>query len=474
MFALIPLVLFGWIPIVLFLFKHLPPQRALIISFITAYLFLPVYDYLIPGLPSYGKMSATCYAVVIAVLFFDIDRFKSFRFSLVDIPIALWCLCHVASSLNNGLSLYDGFRAASERFAVWGVPYFFGRVYLNSLVGLRALAVGIFAGGLVYAPLCLFEFKMSPQLHRKLYGIDVNSYAFVQSIRKGGYRPYLFNVHGLSVALWMSAVTIIAIWLWQSGAIKRFWNISMGWLVGTLFGLMVLIQSTGALLYVLLSIAVLSTVKWLRTSILVVLLVVVIPFYLYVAATGSFNGDQITQFFSSAVNPDRADSLQFRLNQEKALVVKARERMIVGWAGWGRSRIVDEWGQDASVTDSWWVITFGVNGALGLACGTTVVLLPVLMFVGYYPARTWLHPKVAPSAAISLVLVFYMVDNLVNAMAMPVFVLGIGGLSGLMARHLESDQLGVDGIDLSLAERLVVKQLQLSPAQEEVDRGRSL
>jgi hypothetical protein len=369
--------------------------------------------------------------------------------------MALWCLAPFIASITNGLGPYNGFRSASETIAVWSVPYFLGRVYLNDLSGLRQLAIGIFAGGLLYAPLCLLEFRMGPFLHARLYGIDSNSAAFMQSFRKGGYRPVIFTVHGLSVAMWMMAATLIGFWLWRSGTLKSFWNISMKWLVSLLVFILVLIQSIGALLCFGLALLALFTAKKLKVPILVLLLIWTIPFYLYVATTGNFNGDKIVDFFSTAINPERAHSLDYRFEQEKLLVAKARQRMIFGWAGDGRSRVYDEWGKDLAITDSWWVIVFGSNGVFGLASGTVVLLLPATLFSFYYPARTWGDPRIAPAAAITLVLVCYMIDNLLNAVTIPIFILAAGGLSGLIATQLEDNNLGKTGISLSVADNFL-------------------
>ncbi|OUC11642.1 MAG: hypothetical protein B0A82_25885 [Alkalinema sp. CACIAM 70d] len=466
MFILIPITLFGWLGVVFFLFKHLPTHRALVISFVTAYLFLPVYAYLIPGLPAYGKMTATCYAVCVAGILLDWHYIKSFRFSLIDIPIAVWCICPFITSIDNGLGAYDGFRAFSEQFAYWGVPYFFGRLYLGHFTGLRTLAVGIVAGGFAYAPLCLFEFKMSPQLHQMIYGIPVNNYAFLQSIRKGGYRPILFNVHGLSVALWMSIATIIAIWLWQSGSLKTLWNISIGKIISFLTFVVIIIQSTGAWLYLILSIAVIVSVKFLRTSILMIALVLTVSGYLYVATTGYFNGDQIVRFFSTAVNPDRAESLQFRLDQEKLLVAKARQRIVWGWGGWGRARVFNEYGYDVSVTDSFWVIIFGTMGLMGIFSIIVLIFLPILLFTYYFPAKTWLHPKIAPAAAIAMSLICFMTDNLVNNMGNTVYVLALGSLSGVIAVEIEPKVTGKKGINLKTAEQFLISESRSHPAPE--------
>src|SRR3712207_282037 len=190
------LAMFGWIPLVLYFFMRFPPQRALIISFIGAWLFLPLAEFPLPGLPDYTKMSATCYGILLATLLFDPKIITAFVPGWVDIPMIIWCLCPFASSVTNGLGPYDGATAVLAQIVTWGIPYFLGRVYLNDLAGLRQLGIGIFIGGLVYVPFCLFELRMSPNLHRWIYGFTPNV-DFSQAIRYGGYRPTVFMSHGL-------------------------------------------------------------------------------------------------------------------------------------------------------------------------------------------------------------------------------------------------------------------------------------
>ncbi|MFM7576748.1 MAG: O-antigen ligase domain-containing protein, partial [Microcystaceae cyanobacterium] len=122
---------------------------------------------------------------------------------------------------------------------------------------------------------------------------------------------------------------------------------------------------------------------------------------------------------------------------------KAQERMLFGWGGWGRNRIFDYNSQgelvDMSVTDSQWIITFGINGVFGLASLTTSLLLPVFLFaVKRYPAKTWFHPKVAPSAVLGVCLTLFVFDSLLNVTFNPTFPLICGGLSGLVAKPAES------------------------------------
>ncbi len=112
--------------------------------------------------------------------------------------MVIWCLCAFASSISNGLGIYDGIAASLVRIVTYGVPYLIGRIYLNNLNGMRQLAIGIFLGGLIYVPFCLLEVAISPQIHRMVYGYH-GIREFGQAIRYGGFRPNVFMQHGLSV-----------------------------------------------------------------------------------------------------------------------------------------------------------------------------------------------------------------------------------------------------------------------------------
>ena len=48
-------MMFGWIPAVLALFALFPPRRAVIISFLIAWLFLPMASFKLGGLPDYAR-----------------------------------------------------------------------------------------------------------------------------------------------------------------------------------------------------------------------------------------------------------------------------------------------------------------------------------------------------------------------------------------------------------------------------------
>ena len=450
MSPLVYIVMFGWIPAVLYLFNRLPAQRALVVSFISAWLFLPQATFPLPGLPDYTKMSATCYGVLLATIIFDFKRLSSFQFGWLDLPMLVWCICPFASSITNDLSWYDGVSAVVEQTVTWGLPYYLGRVYLNNLDGLRKLTIGIFIGGLIYVPLCLLEIRISPQLHRIFYGFYARN-DFSQEIRYGGYRPTVFMEHGLMVGAWMMAAALLGCWLWKAGVIKQLWSIPIKWLVTALLITVVLVKSTGAWLLLAIGIVILFVANWFRTSFLVLLISVAISLYVYLGVTGNFPGEQIVSVVSQVFHEERAQSLEFRFDNEKILSDKARQKMMFGWGGWGRNHVYDEWGKDISVTDSLWIIAFGANGAVGVISLIASLLLPVIGFLQRYSTNLWFNPKLAPAASLTVLLALYVLDCVLNSMINPIYTLACGGIAGLVLKPTKNSN--VKRIHLSFIER---------------------
>ncbi|HIK56720.1 MAG TPA: O-antigen ligase domain-containing protein [Synechococcales cyanobacterium M55_K2018_004] len=463
MSPLVYLALFGWIPVTFQLFQRFPATNAVALSVVFATLFLPQSGIALPVIPDYSKIAATSYAVLLVTCVRESARLSRFQPGWVDIPVAIWCLCPFVTSMVNGLGPYDGFTAMLEQMIAWGAPYFLGRLYLGSLNGLRQLAIAILYGGLVYVPLCLLETRISPQLHRMVYGFHAHS-DFSQTMRAGGYRPMVFMSHGLALAGYMLAATLIAIWLWRSGSLKEIRKVKMHWIVVILVVTFILLKSSGALFLLIAGVAVMLTARWLRTGILLLVLVAAIIGYLQMGVAGTFtveNVDRVTEITTQIAGEERAASLRFRLDNEQILGERARERVVFGWGGWGRNRVFNDYGEDISVTDSLWILAFGINGAVGLvSLFSTLLLPPVTFLLLRYPARTWFKPQVAPAAALSVVLVLYSIDCVLNAMTNPVFTLAAGGLAGLV---LNGDRTPLPKQALPNAKATVKQPLPASP-----------
>ncbi|MFM9265544.1 O-antigen ligase domain-containing protein [Tychonema sp. BBK16] len=434
MTAIIPFVMYGWIPIVLYLFVRFPPQRAVIVSMIVAWQFLPQVALSIPGLPPYTKMSAACYGVLLGTLIYDTTRFASFKPGWIDVPILICCLCPIASQITNGGSPLS---PTLNQIVTWGLPYLLGRLYINNLDGIRQLAIGIFAGALAYIPFTLIEGIRGPIMHQTVYGVNAfNDWS--QARRMGGWRPVVFMQHGLMVGLWMMTAALIGFWLWQTGAVKKFQGRSMKMLVIVLIIAFFLCRSTGAYSLFAMSLIVLFCAKQFKTSLPLLFIIGYIIFYLYLAASGQFSSAEVISFISQVFGEERAGSLGFRFQNEEILGEKARIQFLFGWGDSGGNRVYNDYGDDITVTDSLWIIAFGVNGVVGLISLFASLLLPVLVLCFKYPARTWSNPKVAPAAVLGITLTMYAFDCVLNAMTNPIFMLIAGAISGLVVKAPEN------------------------------------
>ncbi|MGF1537297.1 MAG: O-antigen ligase domain-containing protein [Elainellaceae cyanobacterium] len=431
------LAIYGWIPFVLYLFKRVPAQTAVVISFILAWLFLPQANIVLPGIPDLTKASATSYGILLATFIFDVKRFNTFHFSWIDIPVVVFCLCPMATSLSNGLGWYNGVSAILVQTVVWGIPYFLGRIYLGNLKGAQQLATGIFLGGLAYIPFCLYEVRMSPQLHLMLYGFRAHQ-DFAQTIRWGGFRPTVFMIHGLAVAAFMMAASLIGLWLWKSGTIKNVNDVPMRWLAIALVVTFFLCKSTGAYFLLLLGLALLYFSWQIRSAAPAFALAITLVVYLFVSSqTDAYVTDQIVESLSNILPADRVESLEFRFNNEEILSDIAREKPLFGWGGFGRALLYDDGGKLLTIPDSLWIVEYGEKGAVGLISMMSIFLLPPLSILGWRcPPKLWMKPEYAPLAALSVTVLMYAVDCMVNAMINPIYVLACGGLAGIALRPL--------------------------------------
>lgn len=433
-----PLIMFLWIPAVIYLFSRFPARKAVVISFIVAWLYLPQAALDLPGLPDYTKISATCYGILLATIIYDAGRFATFRLGWVDLPILIWCISPFFSSLANALGPYDGLSATLTQVVFWGIPYFLGRIYINNLEGFRLLATGIFIGGLSYVPLCLFESRFSPQLHRIVYG-DLAFGDFGQSVRLGGYRPTVFLQHGLAVGAFMMVATLAGIWLWQTKTIKQLWGIKMKWLVAALIVTFILVKSSGAYALLAAGLGIMFVGRRFKTALPVYILVMAVAVYLYIsAATENYFADQLVEFLSQIFPEERISSLTFRFDNEELLVDKAREQPWFGWGGYGRALVATNDYGGITVQDSLWIIAFGNQGAVGLISLYIGMLLPILaLFWSRYPARFWFKPEIAPTIVMAVGVLLYMVDCILNALINPLYILAAGGIASLVLKPRE-------------------------------------
>jgi hypothetical protein len=461
MSMLVPVTLFGWVPGVLLLFLWLPPRRAVIAAFIGGFLFLPSESFHVPGIPDFSRTPATSIGVLFAVLAFDFETVASFRFRWFDLPMIVWCLCPFATNATEDIDIYDSFSWVFHQMLNWGIPYFLGRVYITDTRAIRELAIGVFIGGLVYIPICLFEIRMAPQLSKWVYGIDAGA----SGQRLGGWRPAGFLGHGLMLGMWMTTASLTGIWLWFTGSLKRLGQYRVGKLVAALLITTIMCKSTGALAMLLLGLGCLFSIRYMRIALPFVALCLPPVVYPIIRADGLWDASQAIAIAQQTVGIDRAKSLQFRIKNENRLAEKALHRFWFGWGRFGRSRVLNENGKDISTTDGLWIITLGMSGVTGLAAVTLVYLLPGLRFWWRSKAADWSDPSFAAIAVTSVILVLYSMDNILNAMLSPVTMISMGAVIGVALDQIsvQPEQSEIDEVILPLRRQTMQRTLWPPP-----------
>lgn len=452
-------VTLGWVLFGIVMFAKLDKRRALLLVVILGWLFLPVMRttsvtpgeplaFALPGL-KFTKPNTIGYAVLAGGLLFDRRRWLAMRPTLLDLPMAIWCLCPLASSLDNDLGLYDGLSTALDHVSEWGVVYWAGRIYLRTTDDIRALCHTMLAATVVYLPFCWIEMRISPQLHNMLYGY--HAHEFLQSIRFGGFRPMVFLPHSLILGMWMWMATILAYWVWTCGSLTRIRGIP---LIGSVSAQMafvlviatsVLCRAMGAMALGLVGIATLFLSRSTQSAALLGLLLLASPLYMAVRATGMWTGEDAVAWIADNVSEERAQSLGFRLDNENQLAAKATERPLFGWGGWGRARVYNDLGRDVSVTDGAWIIILGECGLVGLISWSIAMLWPSALLWKRISPRHWSDPEIAPLVALATILVLNTINNLLNVDTDPVYLMATGGLTSVL-QHLALSP-GVDAAE---------------------------
>ncbi|MDD9723551.1 hypothetical protein PVW51_22865 [Sulfitobacter sp. PR48] len=444
------LMLLIWPMVCLILFRTQKLERALIWSILGGYLFLPpLAEFNLPLVPAMDKTSIPNLSVLLILLF----GVKHHR-------VALWPDARLAQLLTVGLVLsaiptvltngdpiiFEVLRNTDPIVFVVDqlpgqsvrdigsvliaqvlslVPFLLARQFLATEGGLRELLTALMVGTLIYSVPSLIEIRLSPQMNVWIYGFFQHS--FEQMMRDGGFRPIVFLPHGLWLALFVCTGLIAAAGLARVAEPER--KLRAFCVVAYLAVLLILCKSLASLAYgmALTPLVLFAPLRWqIRLALLFAVVAVVYPML------RNFQLIPLDAIIAQAeaINPARAQSLEYRFNNEEQLLARAAEKPLFGWGGWGRSLIRDgETGQILSIPDGRWIIIFGTFGWLGYICEFGLLALPLEMLALYMrrQGEAALSPLVAP---LCLILGITMVDMLLNATLTPLTWLTAGALLG--------------------------------------------
>ena len=415
------IVLIAFAPMASLLFVYCSVQHAVLASVVGGFLFLPILEIPLPGLPDYSKFTAISLALILGPLVSGrrLPRIQQIRWW--DIAYCLWLIAMPVSYLANGYPLYNALSAIFKTVIFWGVPYWAGRCCFQSPASVRLLLQAIVIGGLINVPLALWEIRMSPQLHTTLYGAFQHS--FGQMMRNGGFRPIVFTDHALVLALWFGVTLTAAIALRQAKKLAPEWIQRAWWLLPCFIIMVPLCKSLGA---ICLSFAAAMTMAFRPFRLATTALL--IAAFTYVGARILFDGltYQVVQQVLEYLPPDRAHSFTFRMDNESLLLAHAWNQPFLGWVNEGFRGVLENGtlvSDDSRkiVSDSLWIIAFGTSGLLGLVSLYSVLFASATRFLWDASVR-----NLAESKVLGTIVAILLLDTVANGWFGPVATLCTG------------------------------------------------
>ncbi|MAU45863.1 MAG: hypothetical protein CMP09_13765 [Yangia sp.] len=433
------LMLAVWPVVTIVLFRRLPVDRALILSLMLGYLFLPeppaAFDLpLAPPLVKHNIPALTAFAFVLW-------KYGPQGLILPQSPVGkllliTFVLSPVMTAMTNtdpvffgqiglpGLGIKDALALVVQQFLLV-LPFLLARQYLADGGAQRYFLLALMVCGLIYSVPMLIEMRLSPQLNRWIYGYY--QHLFGQSIRANGYRPVVFLYHGLWVAFFIFTSAVAALALWRLDARMHTFGTVAAALYLTL--ILVLSKSLGALIFAVGAIPMVvffSRQMQIKVAILIGLLAIGYP---VMKGTHLVPEERILAAVSQ-FDKERSYSLEFRFDNENVLLDRAYQKPVFGWGSWGRNQILDPVsGASLTVTDGRWIIVIGVYGWVGFLAEFGLLVLPLLLL--WREAMAAREDAISPFIApLSLLLAINIFDMLPNATLTPLTWLLAGALTG--------------------------------------------
>ncbi|PYC46418.1 hypothetical protein DI396_15585 [Litorivita pollutaquae] len=334
-------------------------------------------------------------------------------------------------------------------FVIMLLPFWIGWRYLRRPEASRTLLRMLALTGVAYACLVLFEVRMAPQLNTWIYGFFPHSFA--QHMRAGGFRPIVFLAHGLRIGIYLSFAVLAAASLMrleETSRARMLWGLATGFLLLTLL----VSKNLGATGITILMLGAVFLMPQRMKLLFAATISAVVLFYPMARAIDVVPTTTLVEW-AAKVSPERAQSLNFRFEQENVLLDRAAQKPIAGWGAWGRARVYDaETGKDLSVTDGTWIIFFGNHGWIGYLCVFGLLcLIPIRLML----RRTQLNPS-SYDIGLVLVLTAGLIDLLPNSSLVPPLWLITGALwgrYGALRQDIENRQAhqGIEPNDMGMS-----------------------
>ncbi len=439
------LILLLWPLLAVWIYKKNSREVAALAVIMVPYMILPVKAAIdLPALPPIDKTSIAAISAILIFHFLAKDKLDYFpKHTLIRRMLMLLFIFPVFTVLTNmdalvygprvlpSLGVMDYVNIVFDNATLIYIPFVLGATYFGTEKAHRLFLLTFISLGLVYCLLIMWEIRMSPQLHKQVYGYFPHDFA--QMKRQGGFRAVVFMGHGLLVAMFL-AMIVLAVGGWLKAKGRRIYKAPV--LLTFLYVLFLLVynKSLGSLLLCMLALPMLLFLSRRLQLFLASLIAACVFIFPFIRA--EFLPMQEIVAYFEGIDPERAQSLEYRVDNEDALLEKAAIRPVFGWGSWGRNRLYDPLtGANTSTTDGYWIITYGKYGWCGY-----MIIFGLISFPIYYLYRASKKSKIQelayPSVAMALMLMINLVDQIPNDSANTLTFILAGALYA-RARELE-------------------------------------
>ena len=432
--------LLAWIPVSLLFFRRYPLKIALLINFVGGWAVLPAARYVLrgDGIPYWvigtsleseyliTKATILGFAGLLGVFLFNRKSFNRFTLTVWDLPMGMWLLAPLLSSIANPGNFTEGILGTLYQVLAWGSPYLIGRLYFTDTQSLRLAAKAFVVGGLAYIPFCIFEIVKGPVLYAAVYGYQ--PFQMMGAERFIGYRPIVLLENGNQLGVWMATATLIAIWLWARKTASTIMGIPILIVAITLLVVTIFCQSTEALIMLFALIPfVFVDPRHLNRTVSIVLVLGILAFAAFrianfVSLRNLVKDNSTAHAVSDYLKSIGKGSLEWRVDQDEQHIDHALEEPILGYGRWDwwKSGPLRPWGL--------WLLTFGMYGSVGLVSLEALLLIPALRAVWFPLVRSdiaYTNMRHTLSAAVLI----SAVDSLLNSAVVLPLLLVIGGMT---------------------------------------------
>ncbi len=421
-------------------FAVLKPEKAVAIVYISGLLFLPVSYY--PSLPaeisdivalsSYQIMTSALPAdslinkallaaitALVGAMIFDHRKLLGFRPTIIDLPMAGWCLWPLIQSFFGDTNPV-GWVSSLYICGIWGTPWLLGRIYFHERAGRLVLADILIGATVILLPIALIEGFSGQRVYEWIFGI--HPFADVGAERYLGYRPLAMFEDGNQYGLWVCGAALLAVWRFRtlSQDNDRLWHAVAA---VTLCMMAIAAQSVGALLLMFTSMIILHSERILNYfRKIAVPALVVISLGLAVYASGALPLRSLAketvagQIVLNSLRASGRSSFSWRISQDQQTLPKIQEHLLAGSGQW-------DWWQELG-RRPWGLLLLlvGQFGLIGLVLALGSPMTAMLSRLRRtQPTQTdKIEPKEAQSGSssalvLAIIIIIALIDALMNA-----------------------------------------------------------